>query len=316
MTTITFYSYKGGVGRTLLLANMARLLSRLGQRVFAVDLDLEAPGLHYKFSLARDGEETPTPPGVVECIHGFLSATAFPESLSACKVDVPGGKDDGPIWLMPAGNVQSADYWRQLARINWHDFFYSDAAPGIPFFLELKQRIESEFQPDLLLIDSRTGVTETGSAATAVLADKVVCFFLSNRESLEGARRVLRAIQASHRPPGAAPVEIFPVLARFPSEASREEAEDAAAQARAFLNEEAPDLASTLHIDAVSVLLTDHQLEIAEARRIPSLPEGKESFLAEDAWLLFSKLIPQEKVERFVGRLDLKSGIKIAPEGD
>src|ERR1700712_2220606 len=45
---ITFYSYKGGTGRTLLLANMAVLAARLGQRVVTVDLDVEAPGLAYK----------------------------------------------------------------------------------------------------------------------------------------------------------------------------------------------------------------------------------------------------------------------------
>ena len=46
MRTITYYSYKGGVGRTLLVANTAKYLSTLGKTVFALDLDLEAPGLH------------------------------------------------------------------------------------------------------------------------------------------------------------------------------------------------------------------------------------------------------------------------------
>ena len=39
--TITFYSYKGGVGRTLALANIAMYLSRFGQNVCIVDFDLE-----------------------------------------------------------------------------------------------------------------------------------------------------------------------------------------------------------------------------------------------------------------------------------
>ena len=42
---ITFYSYKGGVGRTLALANMATQMVRWGRRVLLVDFDLEAPGL-------------------------------------------------------------------------------------------------------------------------------------------------------------------------------------------------------------------------------------------------------------------------------
>ena len=46
MSTIaTFYSYKGGVGRTMAMANVAVLLAQRGLRVLAVDWDLEAPGL-------------------------------------------------------------------------------------------------------------------------------------------------------------------------------------------------------------------------------------------------------------------------------
>ena len=46
MKTITFYSYKGGTGRSLALANAARYLARLEFKVVALDFDLEAPGLH------------------------------------------------------------------------------------------------------------------------------------------------------------------------------------------------------------------------------------------------------------------------------
>ena len=46
---VTFYSYKGGVGRTMALANIAILLSQMNLRVLAVDWDLEAPGLEKYF---------------------------------------------------------------------------------------------------------------------------------------------------------------------------------------------------------------------------------------------------------------------------
>jgi hypothetical protein len=42
---ITFYSWKGGVGRTMALANTGVQLARKGNRVLMVDWDLEAPGL-------------------------------------------------------------------------------------------------------------------------------------------------------------------------------------------------------------------------------------------------------------------------------
>ena len=42
---VTFYSYKGGVGRTMAMANVAALLARKGRKVVMLDFDLEAPGL-------------------------------------------------------------------------------------------------------------------------------------------------------------------------------------------------------------------------------------------------------------------------------
>ena len=45
-TIVTFYSYKGGTGRTMALANVAWILASQGKRVLAVDWDLESPGLH------------------------------------------------------------------------------------------------------------------------------------------------------------------------------------------------------------------------------------------------------------------------------
>lgn len=48
-SVITFYSYKGGTGRTMALANVAWILAANGHRVLAVDWDLEAPGLHRFF---------------------------------------------------------------------------------------------------------------------------------------------------------------------------------------------------------------------------------------------------------------------------
>ena len=50
---ITFYSYKGGTGRSMALANVATLLARRraagSRRVLVIDWDLEAPGQHHYF---------------------------------------------------------------------------------------------------------------------------------------------------------------------------------------------------------------------------------------------------------------------------
>ncbi len=124
MRTITFYSYKGGVGRSLLVANTAKYLSTLGRSVFALDLDLEAPGLHYKFELGSNAERTDAAPGVVDILADFLSKGSLPESLVDYAPQVRVALGAEAIYLMRAGTAPHGDYWRKLSQINWHDLFY------------------------------------------------------------------------------------------------------------------------------------------------------------------------------------------------
>lgn len=49
MRTITFNSYKGGMGRSTVLHQTAQRLADFGYQVVILDLDLEAPGIGAKF---------------------------------------------------------------------------------------------------------------------------------------------------------------------------------------------------------------------------------------------------------------------------
>src|SRR3954453_11338824 len=70
-TIVTFYSYKGGVGRSMALVNVAALLSRWGRRVLVIDWELEAPGLEEFFERDSRGLATlPDVPGVVDLVEG------------------------------------------------------------------------------------------------------------------------------------------------------------------------------------------------------------------------------------------------------
>ena len=71
----TFYSFKGGVGRTLALANVAVHLARRGRRVLVVDFDLEAPGLD-TFPPLRPEEPVP---GLVDYVVEYLKTDQAPD---------------------------------------------------------------------------------------------------------------------------------------------------------------------------------------------------------------------------------------------
>jgi Mrp family chromosome partitioning ATPase len=62
---ITFYSYKGGTGRSMAMANVAWLLALSGARVLAIDWDLEAPGLHRYFRPFLDDPDLAESEGLV-----------------------------------------------------------------------------------------------------------------------------------------------------------------------------------------------------------------------------------------------------------
>jgi cellulose biosynthesis protein BcsQ len=312
MKTITFYSYKGGVGRTLLLANVARYLSRFGQSVFAMDFDLEAPGLHYKFNLENEPGSRPVLQGVVDYVHSYAVEGRAPEPIRDFVVPIVVATDsDAAINLMPAGNILSSQYWQKLARINWHDLFYLTDAKGVPFFLELKAQIESEFRPEYLLIDSRTGITETGGVATTLLADSVICLLLHSREHLDGAREVLRSIRRTVRLRNQEPVRLIPVLARLPVLDNSDRESEIVSEVQAFLTEEATELADTLAIHNIHVLHRDPALEIRESLLIGGKSVGEESALLRDYLRLVAQIVPQEVLQRRIGPI-IREALDIA----
>lgn len=79
---VTFYSYKGGTGRTMALANTAWILAANGKRVLAVDWDLEAPGLHRFFHPFLDPSTLGATTGVIDLITEYAWAATNPAQRS------------------------------------------------------------------------------------------------------------------------------------------------------------------------------------------------------------------------------------------
>ncbi len=89
---VTFYSYKGGVGRTMALANVAALLARWGYKVLAVDWDLEAPGLEQFFAGHLNRDELHRREGVIDLLERRGRRTEGPPRLGA----LPDGGEPAP----------------------------------------------------------------------------------------------------------------------------------------------------------------------------------------------------------------------------
>src|ERR1700735_64795 len=298
MKTITFYSYKDGTGRSLSLANAAIYLTTLGFKVVTLDFDLEAPGLHYKFSRREDGSALTVKRGLVDYINIFLQKGEVDLPFSEFYVDVSvPGVDKQLLYLVPAGLVPSGDYWSKLARINWHELFYSKGAKGVQIFMELKARISDELKPDFLLVDARTGITEMGGIATTLFADKLLCLVLPTPENLQGARAVLRSLKRSRRETEGADLEIMLAVSRLPVSREQDNERELIARILNEMNEEAQDPKDTLCCQNVFVLHSETALQLRETLRVGSGINPDESILLRDYLRLFATFVPKESIE-------------------
>jgi MinD-like ATPase involved in chromosome partitioning or flagellar assembly/tetratricopeptide (TPR) repeat protein len=203
---ITFYSYKGGVGRSMALANVAARLVKQGRRVVMIDFDLEAPGLDSFQEFSIKGA-----PGVVEYISDFLRQKADPpieEYVHRCNIEV---KPPGELWLMPSGRKDEA-YTERLHLMDWSFLYKSGIAQ--PFIENWKKAIERAYRPDFVFIDSRTGLTDVGGVCTLHFPDIVVLIFALNRQNLSGIAGVRHAISQA-RPQD--PIQIITVASPIPN---------------------------------------------------------------------------------------------------
>jgi Mrp family chromosome partitioning ATPase len=149
METIAFYSYKGGVGRSLLLANAARFLATLGKGVVALDFDFEAPGLHYKLGVEQTAPRSGSGGGAVPYLLATASGASSPPPLEKHIVSlaVPPG-EQGWLSLMPAGPAPHAKYWRALKELGEKLHLGDPSGQGFMALLDLKGRIAEELKPD------------------------------------------------------------------------------------------------------------------------------------------------------------------------
>ena len=119
-------------------------------------------------------------------------------------------KDEGVLDLIPAGR-QGPSYSTRVNSFNWANF-YDRLGGGV--LLEIaKERMRAEY--DYVLIDSRTGVSDTSGICTVQMPDILVVCFTLNNQSIEGASAVAESVHAQRRNPSGQPdIRIFPVPTR------------------------------------------------------------------------------------------------------
>ncbi|AKT37741.1 ParA family protein [Chondromyces crocatus] len=183
MLRVTFYSYKGGVGRTLALLNVAAILARQGRKVVAVDLDLEAPGFGLSSLTRRPQAEQPR--GVSDFLLGRRLGTNKELEASAYAYPVLSSYCHENLWLMPAG--QRANELADLIPSLYDDL----DDPSARLFDLLVAEVHHALKPDYLLFDSRTGTADIAGVCTLELPQVLVAVCGLNEQNVEGMANML-----------------------------------------------------------------------------------------------------------------------------
>jgi cellulose biosynthesis protein BcsQ len=185
----TFYSYKGGVGRTLALANTAWLIANHPTepaRVLVVDFDLGAPGLSHVLGMPRASHAS----GFIDYVAEYTKNAAIPDARRFIHKTAYENID-----IIPAGKMDRL-YQRRLERIDWKTLY--EGAFGYELIEKLKSDISS-IQPEYeyVLIDSLTGYTDVGGICVNQLPDLLILLFRLNQQNLDGIDKVNRAAALS-----------------------------------------------------------------------------------------------------------------------
>jgi MinD-like ATPase involved in chromosome partitioning or flagellar assembly len=184
---VSFFSFKGGVGRTSTLVATALTLGRNGHRVAIVDLDLEAPGLATIFSPHNSNNL-----GVID----YLLEKKIQENdwklrthLIPINEQTLRGDDGESIQLLPAGTIDG-NYLEKLARLDFQNLVDRELQSTM---VDMLKELNNEAKPlDFILMDARAGFHDIGGLAITALSHAAVIFGTQSRQSWAGLTHVIR----------------------------------------------------------------------------------------------------------------------------
>lgn len=178
---ISFYSYKGGVGRTIALMQTANLLALKGKKIALIDLDIEAPSFNEIFSESIQSDK-----GLMNYLYSKLynlDKIEVSSIVSKLPLNAP-----GDIYIVPTGSINKK-YVKMLEALK------EKRISENKYIEELIDELYKNYNIDYVLIDSRTGINNWGALAIGEIADEVMLFAYPNEENVKGINLILDMIQ-------------------------------------------------------------------------------------------------------------------------
>ncbi|NTU54320.1 MAG: NACHT domain-containing protein, partial [Chlorobiaceae bacterium] len=189
--TVTFYSYKGGVGRSLLAANIGVLCARRGKTLLW-DLDIEAPGMHHIPGL--DPSKT-IKEGFFEWLIEWQESKKSAKEADYDKLAVLACQTptSAQLYILPAYGDKK-DFAGLYQDVQWDDFLVRDLNSGLTLFRRALDAFgEAGFET--VILDSRTGITDIGGLLAALLPHATVLVGNYGRQNTIGLSHVWKALE-------------------------------------------------------------------------------------------------------------------------
>lgn len=198
----SFYSYKGGVGRSQLCANVAAYLChKKNKKVLLLDWDFEAPGLHYYFGKQDTDLQVK---GSLELLEDYTAMMLTQEKVSQEDyqgvepeniiqvLTAKGWKEEvrGCVDLIPAGYYDQ-EYNSRINNFNWFQFY--NRLDGKVYIEWLKKQLK-QLDYDYILIDSRTGINDYSGICNLHLPDANIVVMAANSQNIMGCKNLIDQI--------------------------------------------------------------------------------------------------------------------------
>lgn len=198
---ITFYSYKGGVGRTQLLANLAAFFCFYrNKRILVLDWDLEAPGLHFYFGIEKEQIQK----GTIDLFQSYVDTVRNSEK-GLNESEMPYFDESyilpthyrtekgGSIDLISAGK-QDENFSNKVNDFGWQHFYKN--LDGAAYIEVLKTKLK-ELDYDYIFVDSRTGINDYSGICNIQFPDINVIIAAPNYQNLNGSLEICKKITES-----------------------------------------------------------------------------------------------------------------------
>ncbi len=168
---IAVHSFRGGVGKSNIAANLAACLAAQDRRVAVLDLDIESPGLHVLFGLRGND--------IQNSLNDYLL-----EGYPLDKVVYDVGKDlklpRGRLLLLP-----SSMQLRQISRILKRGYSVALISSGIRHLIKA-------LELDFLILDTHPGLNEE-TLFSFTIANLVLVVMRPDNQDYEGTSITLEA---------------------------------------------------------------------------------------------------------------------------